>query len=244
MRVHRIVMPVIVIVLLLGGVQVANALGWWQTSGKSLVDMDNFQPEDIKGWMSLEQIAEGSGVPMETLYGVLGVPADVPPATTMKDLEEIVEVSEARVLLAEYLGVPVTSHEEEETVAEPTQAAPAEPTATVEPTPTLELAQETAVEPTATHVPVGDGTGDGVGDGTGTGPTPAPAGQLAPDDIKGRMTLREVSEGIGIDLAALLQAASLPADLSPDLALKDIVSQVEGFEVQTIRDAATELLSH
>ena len=241
MRVHRIVMPVIAVVLLLGGVQAANALGWWQTSGKSLVDMGNFTPDDIRGWMSLEQIAEGADVPIETLYQVLGVPADVPPATAMKDLEEIVEVSSARTLLADYLSVSSFLHEEEEVepqsvstpTPEPTQAAPAESTLTAEPV------QVAPIEPTATHVPVGDGTGGG----TGIGPTPASAGQLAPEDIKGRMTLREVSEGTGVELGALLEAANLPANLSPDLALKDIASQVEGFEVQTIRDAAAELLS-
>ena len=195
MRVHRIVMPIIAVVVLLGSVQIANALGWWQTSGKSLVDMDNFMPEHIRGWMSLELIADGSGVPIETLYEVLGVPADFPPTTAMKDLEEIVEVSTARVLLAEYLGVSLSSHEEEETATEPISTPEPTPAVTVDPTPTLEPTQGAPAEPTATHVPVGDGTGDGAAGGTGTGPTPVPAGQLTSAGIKGRMTLSEVSEG-------------------------------------------------
>lgn len=222
MRVHRLVMPAIVIVVLLGTVQIASALGLWQTSGQALVDMDNFMPEHIRDWMSLELIAEGAGIPLETLYQVFGLPEDTLPGTAMKDLEGIVEVSTARILLADYLGVSLSGHDDE--------PAASEPAAT--PTPT----QQANIEPTATHVPGEDG-------GTGGGPTPVSAGQLSPADIEGRMTLREVSAGTGIPLDALLEAAGLPANTSPNLALKDLVSQIDGFEVQIIRDAVAQLLS-
>ncbi|HEX2906344.1 MAG TPA: hypothetical protein VHO69_05745, partial [Phototrophicaceae bacterium] len=60
--------------------------------------------------------------------------------------------------------------------------------------------------------------------GTGTGPTPLPPGQLLPaDQIKGRLTLREVSEQCGVDLAALLAGLNLPADINVNTQLKTLV---------------------
>ena len=53
--------------------------------------------------------------------------------------------------------------------------------------------------------------------GDGTGPTPLPEGQILPaDQIKGRMTLREVSDQCAVDLDALLAALNLPQDTDPD----------------------------
>ena len=235
MRVHRLVMPLIVIVMLLGTVQVSKALDWWQTSGRMLVDMDNFSPWDIRGWMSLAEIAEGAGLQVETLYTILGLPDDIPPATPlMKDLEGIVELSTARYLLADYLGIELDSCHDQEDDHESTGRDEPTPTATSTPVATPTNA------PAPTHEQNG---GRGIGGGTGAGPTPVPAGQLAPENIKGRMSLREVSEGTGIPLDALLAAANLPADTSPDLALKDLASRIEGFAVQAVRDAAARLLT-
>jgi hypothetical protein len=87
-------------------------------------------------------------------------------------------------------------------------------------------------QPTATHEA-----------GTGEGATPVPAGQLKAEDIKGRMTLKEIAAGTGLPLADILAEAGLPADTRPTTQLKDLTSQIEGFEIETVREAVTRLLA-
>jgi hypothetical protein len=59
------------------------------------------------------------------------------------------------------------------------------------------------------------------GDGTGVGPTPLPPGQVLPaDQIKGRMTLREVAEQCAVPLDQLLAALNLPTTTDSDVAIK------------------------
>jgi hypothetical protein len=211
-------MPIIVIVLLLGAVQVADLLGYWQTSGQELVDLESFKASEIKGWMSLDQVAAGTNVPLSKLQELWGLPADMPGTTLMKDIEETIDVSAARTKLGEYLG--------EITPA----AASGDPTATPQPA-------AATVEHTPKATPAASGTPK-----VEASRTPAPAGQLNPADIKGNMTLKEVSEGTGVPLAALLAEAKLPADTPPATPLKDLVTKIPGFEIQTLRDAATKLM--
>ena len=40
---------------------------------------------DVKGWMTLEQVAGGSGMDTATLYAELGLSADIPPETALKE---------------------------------------------------------------------------------------------------------------------------------------------------------------
>jgi hypothetical protein len=55
------------------------------------------------------------------------------------------------------------------------------------------------------------------------------------------MTLDEVSEQCGVPLETLLEGLGLPGNTSPHTALRDLVSQVDGFEVQQVRDVVTSL---
>jgi len=214
MRVHPLIAPAIVIIVLLGSVQLADRVGWWQTLGQQVIDLNNMTADDLRGWITLQQISDGLDIPLEELYGVLGLPADTHPSSQMKDIEAFVEVSTARTLLADYL-----SRRESGAVAPAPSATPT-PAPTESETPQATLPQ----------------TEDG-----GKGPTPPPAGQLRPEDIKGRMTLREVSQGTGFPLEEILREANLPANTSPNLALKDLAAQIEGFEVETVREAVIRL---
>src|SRR5512143_563679 len=90
MRVNRFLMPVIVIVALLGTTLMAQAAGFWSTSGKDSVDLENMSATDIKGWMTLQQVMDGMKISKEDLYTVGGIPLDVPTETALKDLEGIV----------------------------------------------------------------------------------------------------------------------------------------------------------
>ena len=225
MRVNRFLMPVIVIAALLGTTLIAQAAGLWSTSGKDSVDVENMTAADIKGWMTLQQVIEGLKITQEELYAIGGIPLDVSPDTALKDLEGSVpdfEISTLRDKLA----------------------APAGPTAPLDPIEPTPLPQPTATpqpESTPVHTQPITGTQHS-GDSTGLGPTPLPPGQVLPaDQIKGRMTLREVSEQCVVPLDQLLAALSLPADTNPSVAIKDLISQGALSEVTAVKDAVAKL---
>lgn len=219
MRVNRFLMPIVVIVALLGTTLIAQAAGFWSTSGKDSIDLANMSAADIKGWMTLQQVMDGLKISKEELYAVGGLPLDVSADTALKDLEGVVPDFEIS-LLREKLAAP----------ASPIEATPLpQPTATPQP----------ASTPVDTQPITGT---QHSGDGTGLGPTPLPPGQVLPaGQIKGRMTLRDVSEQCAISLDQLLAALSLPPDTDPSAAIKDLISQGKLADVTAVKDAAAKL---
>jgi hypothetical protein len=132
----KYVMPAIVIVLLLGSVLVAKVVGWWQTSGREMVNLNDMTPKEIKGWMPLSTVSQSFGIPLDELYDRLCIPPDVPPETPLKDMEKLVpnfEVSTVREVVAAYLD---GTAEEPDAAAEPTPTH--QPGTGAEPTPPLE----------------------------------------------------------------------------------------------------------
>jgi len=102
MSIKRLVIPLIAIVFLLGSVPVGQAFGWWQTTGKALTTLPSATTEDIRGSSTLSQVSETFGIPQEELYTLLGLPADIPMETKLKDLESYNEVTVVREKVAEY----------------------------------------------------------------------------------------------------------------------------------------------
>jgi hypothetical protein len=93
MKVHKCVMPILVIVTLLGTVQLAKALGYWSTTSKGTIIADEAgqpDPAGIKGWMTLTAISESYNIPLEKLNEATGLPSDQEPETELKELEDIV----------------------------------------------------------------------------------------------------------------------------------------------------------
>ncbi len=223
MRVNHFLLPLIVIVALLGTTLIAQAVGFWSTSGKDSIDLENTSAADIKGWMTLQQVMDGLKISQEELYAIGGIPLDIPPTTAVKDLEGIVpdfEISTLRDKLAA-LANPIEPT--------PLEAAP-QPTATPIPTPIATLEHTQPI--TGTHS----------GDGTGLGPTPLPPGQVLPaDQIKGRMTLREVSQQCAVPIEQLLAILNLPSTTDPNIAIKDLISQDTLSEVTVVKDAVAKL---
>lgn len=231
MSVNRYWMPIIVIVALLGSVFVAQIFGWWSVSGRTAVDAGELTPEGLKGWMTLQQVADGLGVSVEDVYRLGGYPEDTDPNTALKDMEDIAEVSDLREAMAEYLA---------------TGEIPGEPEPTTEPVPTgePENTPEATVVPEATATTEAEHTGGagGAGTGEGAGPTPLPEGEILPaEQIKGRMTLREVSDQCAVDLDELLAALNLPADVDRDTSLRTLVGDGVLSEVSQVKDAAASL---
>ena len=218
MRLNRFFMPLIVIVALLGTTLIAQVAGFWSTSGRTAIDSASMTAADLKGWMTLQQVMDGLQISKEELYASGGIPLDVLPETALKDLEGLVPDFDISTL-RDKLAAP----------ANPSGPAP-RPTATPIPTPIATLEHTQPI--TGTHS----------GDGTGIGPTPLPPGQVLPaDQIKGRLTLREVSDQCAVPLNQLLAALNLPPATDPNVAIKDLISQGSLEEVTVVKDAVAKL---
>ncbi len=225
--VNKFLMPILVLAALLGSYLVAQATGFWVVSGKAMIDVENLTSSaDIRGWMTLEQVSQGFGIPQAVLYAALGIPADIPASSALKDLEGIVagfEVTAVREAVDAYLSGG---------------AAPARPGSGSSPDsghPHSHPAPHASAHCALT-------TRHREGEGTGTGPTPLPPGQILPgSEIKGRHTFQQIVDQCQVDLADLMVALALPADTDPNLAMKDLVEQGIISEIQLVRDAVTAL---
>ena len=82
------------LVLLFGTVQTSMAIGYWTTSGRvtgsgAAVMISGNDPLEIKGWMTIEQVATAYQVPLDELKAATGIPADVPGSTELKQVEKL-----------------------------------------------------------------------------------------------------------------------------------------------------------
>ena len=108
--VNRWVMPLLAVLLLFGTIGVAQATGNWVTSGRAVtaagsgmegsgeggaakaVTASSLGSADLKGWMTLQQAADGLGMPLADLLALVAAPAGagVDGSTAFKDLEKLV----------------------------------------------------------------------------------------------------------------------------------------------------------
>jgi hypothetical protein len=94
-RVNLVVYAALVLVLFLGVIGSAKLAGFWSTSGKLTVSGEQVQitgadPAEIKGWMTINDVITAYHVPKEQFYAQFQIPADLPAATPLKDIEPIV----------------------------------------------------------------------------------------------------------------------------------------------------------
>ena len=230
MRVNPLFVPLLFVFVLFGSVFGSQQLGLWSVTGRTSVDVANMTAADLKGWMTLTDVMNGIKISKPELYELVKIPADVPETSALKDLEKIVpgfETSTLRDALAKRAAsspAPMAPAQVAPTVVAPTPVAPAiQATARITGTGAL----------SATHAS---------DDGTRPTPTALPPGvTLTADQIKGSMTLRQVSEQTGAPLGAILEALKLPADVGVDTAIKDLISAGKLTEVTQVRDAVTRL---
>jgi hypothetical protein len=220
MRVNKYLLPLLVGTALLGSVGIAQATGLWEVSGKQAIAPGGLtSSEDVRGWMTLQQIADGFGLGLNDLYRLAGVPQEVPPETALKDLEAQLtdfETSGVREALSVYLGEATAPQPATEVLAAAT------PTSVAAITPTPEAFA-------TVHA----------------GPTPLPAGEILPAaEIKGRHTLLEISELCNVPLADLLEGLGLPADTDLTVSVKDLAASGVLASLEDLRNVVTELQAH
>ncbi len=209
----RWVLPLVWVAVLFGTIGVAQATGGWEVSGRQEVVNGTLAPADLKGWMTVQQAADGLGVPVSVVIGAIGDPAGVvTPAMAFKDVEAVVPGFSLDVL--------------RDTLTAQLGGASAAPSASPPPTsaPSASAVPSAAASSVApTPHPSGTGTG---------------AGQAG---VTGQQTLRQVSEVAGIPLDVLIAESGLPADVNPDVALRTLKDTIPGFEMQQVRDAVERL---
>lgn len=215
MRVNPFFMPILLIAGLLGTTWTFQAMGIWTTSGRTAVDVANLKPADLKGWMTLQQVIDGLKISKSDLYALAGIPADTSTDSALKDLEAIISVTTLREKLTAYAnGTPASA------IATPTPLAAPKPTGIPGATATAKAA-----------------TGE-----THATPTPLPSGQVLPaDQIKGKNTLKEVSEQCQVPLDKLLAGLKLDAKTDPNTAIKDLISSGKLTEVTDVQKVVAEL---
>lgn len=246
MRVHKFALPVFALAPLISVVLIAQFTGAWATSGKAMVDMENLRPEEIRGWMTWQQVSDSFAIPLDELYRQLAVPAEIPPSTALKDMETLVdgfETTAVREAVAAYLTGQAAGDAEPLLPLSTPPAAPAE-TATasnlsidgVVPTADAVATTPAAAITPQVHVPQGEGTG------IGTGPTLLPPGQILPaGEIKGRHTLAEVADLCAVPLEELIAMLGLPVETASGIQVKSLLGDGSVVGIEAVRDAVATL---
>lgn len=105
---RRWILPVVWVVVLFATIGIAQAVGGWQVSGREPVVAGTMTPDDLKGWMTVQQGADGLSVPATVILTEIGgEPGLVTPATAFKDVEALVpgfSLDDLKTRLWEVLG--------------------------------------------------------------------------------------------------------------------------------------------
>ncbi|MHB1416057.1 MAG: hypothetical protein ACYC1C_12485 [Chloroflexota bacterium] len=112
LRVNTYLFAFLGLLLILGTVQVSQMAGLWTTSGKvtaggEKVAATGANPDEIKGWMTIDEVLKAYNVPQADFYAKFGIPADVPVTAQLKDLESVAEsfsVTDLRTWLTERMA--------------------------------------------------------------------------------------------------------------------------------------------
>jgi len=87
----RWLLPLLWVAVIFGTVGVTQAMGLWQTSGRDPVVASQLTTADIKGWMTVQQVADGLGIDTAVVLEAVGDPSNtVTASTALKDIEPIV----------------------------------------------------------------------------------------------------------------------------------------------------------
>ncbi|UUV19698.1 4Fe-4S binding protein [Fusobacteria bacterium ZRK30] len=83
---------IIGVTIFFGIILITKGLGIYQTTPESLSGIFKGDPGNIRGWMSIEEVAQGFDIPLKKFYKELGVNIeDLPPETTIKSSEEVLK---------------------------------------------------------------------------------------------------------------------------------------------------------
>lgn len=92
MKVNPFIYGLLVLVLFFGVIGGAKAAGIWSVSGKLNASGEKVAPtgtnvDEIKGWMTLDDISAAYSVPVAEILAAFDLPADTPGGAQIKTLE-------------------------------------------------------------------------------------------------------------------------------------------------------------
>jgi hypothetical protein len=92
MRINPFVYGLLALVVFFGVILGAQAAGFWSISGKvsasgGKITATGTNVEEIKGWMTLGEVAAAYGVSIEDIIKAFDLPADTTAAKQIKELE-------------------------------------------------------------------------------------------------------------------------------------------------------------
>ena len=137
---RRWILPVVWVAVLLATIGVAQAAGAWQVSGREPVVANTLTPDDLKGWMTVQQGADGLAVPASVILAEIGgEPGVVSAATAFKDVEALVpgfSLDDLKTRLWVVLGATATPAPSSSSSPAVTASAAPAPSSTPSSTPT------------------------------------------------------------------------------------------------------------
>lgn len=92
MKVNPYIYGLLVLVLFFGVIGGAKAAGSWSVSGKMTGGGEKVAPtganvDEIKGWMTLNDVATAYNVPLAEILAAFSLPSDTPGSAQLKTLE-------------------------------------------------------------------------------------------------------------------------------------------------------------
>jgi len=92
MKVNPFIYGALILMLFFGVIGGATAAGIWSVSGKLTASGEKVAPtgtnvDEIKGWMTLDDVATAYKTPVAEILAAFDLPADTPGATQIKSLE-------------------------------------------------------------------------------------------------------------------------------------------------------------
>lgn len=92
MKVNPFIYGILILVLFFGVIGGAKAAGVWAVSGKLSASGEKLaptgaNPDEIKGWMTLDEIATAYNIPLAEILAAFNLPADTPGSSQIKSLE-------------------------------------------------------------------------------------------------------------------------------------------------------------
>jgi hypothetical protein len=110
MKIKPFIYGIVVLALFFGVIGGAKAAGVWSVSGKLTSSGEKVQPtgtdvSEIKGWMTLDDVATAYKVPVAEILAAFDLPGDTPASAQLKSLEsDTFSPANLRTWLAERLG--------------------------------------------------------------------------------------------------------------------------------------------
>lgn len=92
MKINPFIYGVLILVLFFGVIGGAKAAGVWSVSGKLTSSGEKVlptgaTPDEVKGWMTLNDVAKAYNVPVAEILAAFDLPADTPSTAQIKSLE-------------------------------------------------------------------------------------------------------------------------------------------------------------